>query len=115
MGWNILAGRKKEKMGYCEYVYALRDIAHVLDPEHEAEFDKLHQITPNEWSNTSRQFKPELRLLCCASDISPTYTPNEAKRIADFLEKITTPTERVKKLQNIFFYARRYRANVYFI
>lgn len=115
MGWHIQAGRKKEKMGYCVYISALRDIAHDLDPEHEAEFDKLPNITPNEWSNIVRQFKPELYLLCCVSDIVPTYTPNEAKRIADFLEKITTPTERVKKLQNIFFHARRYRANVQFM
>ena len=114
MGWHIQAGRKTEKMGYGEYVYALRDIAHDLDPEHEAEFDKLPNITPNEWSNIVRQFKPELYLLNCVSDQKP-YTTEEAKQIADFLEKITTPTERVKKLQNIFFHARRYRANVYFM
>ena len=114
MGWHILAGSKKEKMGYCEYIYALRDIAHDLDPEHEAEYNKLPKITPNEWDNIARHFKPELYLLNCVSDQKP-YTKEEAKRIADFLEKITTPTESVKKLQNIFFHARRYRANVHFI
>ncbi len=110
MGWDIRAGKKKIRMGYCEYIHALRDIAHVLDPEHEAVFDKIS----DEWDTLVRQFKPALYLLCCASDCVPTYYTSEAKQIADFLEEITNPTERVAKLQSIFFHARRYSAHVQF-
>lgn len=114
MGWNIRAGKEETRLGYCGYLVALRDIAHVLDPEHEACFANLASISDAEWDAIARKFKPELYLLCCASDIAPTYTPSEAKRIADFLEQITEPTKNVEKLQHIFFHARRYNAKVQF-
>ena len=114
MGWDIKAGKKAVRIGYAGYINALREIAHVLDPEHEYLFSNQFVYSEDEWSKKVRECVPELYLLCCASDIWPTYTAKEAAEIADFLEKITEPTQQVKKLQTIFFHARRYHANVYF-
>lgn len=114
MGWDIKAGKKRERIGYAGYINALRDIAHVLDPAHEHIFSNPFAYSEAEWSAKCRECKHELYLLCCASDLSPTYYAKEAAEVADFLEKITEPTERVKMLQDIFLYARRYHAHVYF-
>ena len=114
MGWDIKAGKKGVRIGYAGFINALRNIAHVLDPAHEHLFSNPFAYSEAEWSAACRECVPELYLLCCASDVWPTYTPKEAAEIADFLEKITEPTNNVKKLQTIFFHARRYRANVYF-
>ena len=114
MGWDIKAGKKEVRMGYAGYINALRDIAHVLDPEHEHIFSNIFDYSESEWSAACRECVPELYLLCCAADLWPTYTAKEAASIADFLEKITEPTQQVTKLQTIFFHARRYHANVYF-